>query len=396
MNNDNVDKIYDNFLNVIDEVTDKYNNLKPGEQLSDADINKVKNVLKTARDVSNDNNVLLSPEDVKIPDDIPDVEKEAVNSTYSMESGITVSTGESPSKMKGDLDTEFNIDNDEYTMNLLNEHFGEIEDLDKVAIIINRINNGEDFNIYEELPSSMKLIIDNEAAKYPDYRMVRNMIAKSVIYELSKEVKNNAGMDLDDFLSDIKKDIKEYSDEISKETAKFAVDMMKENKDIISKALEDAVEKKDEDKINKLNSINTGLIDAESLSDFIDFCKKVKIKKFDLEKPKRYYNDFNNKYENHKYNIYDVSACVNILDRHFEDNHNKNLALIIAFCKYCMNYSPNNLYEHTFMYYFIKNIIMLDRLKPRGLTFVDDNKEYKDLYNNIYSKLNKCMENIRI
>ena len=59
-----------------------------------------------------------------------------------------------------------------------------------------------------------------------------------------------------------------------------------------------------------------------------------------------------------------------------------------------MNYNPDNIYEHTFMYYFIKNIITLDRLKPRGV-FVDIEGAI-ETYNSIYNNIEECLEYIRL
>ena len=394
-NTNNVDKVYDNLMNTIDEMDKKYAELKPGEQLSDKDFKKVSNALKEANKLveSSDDDI----NNVQIPENIPeDREPHVANLRHDNSTGISVVTEDRPSKFTGDLDTEYNISNDDI-INMLNDHFGEMEDLKVISELIKRKANGEQFNVYKELPSSFKLIVDSEAVKYPDPKQVRNMISEMMLNELAEEVKKNAGMDIDDLLLDIRKDLEKYADGLSTETAKFSLDMNKENLETLEEAIKKATEDNDQEKLDRFISIKKAIEDSNNLNDFKEYCKKVKIKKFDIEKPSRWFQDLLRKYENHKYNIYNISDCDKVLDRHFnnDDNyHIRNIALLITFCKYTMNYNPDNIYEHTFMYYFIKNIITLDRLKPRGV-FVDIEGAI-ETYNSIYKNIEECLEYIRL
>lgn len=392
-NGERIDDAYNKLTNAISDMDKKYNQLKPGEVISDKDFKNLSDILKEVREVSEDKDIqkeYLADIDKDVP---AYTEPHVVNERRDNKTGLFAVTEDSPSTFKGNLDTSYNISNDTI-LDILNEHFGEIEDLDKVSEIITRRANGEVFDIYKELPQSMKNIVDAEAVKYPDYRTVRKMIADMLINELADEVKKNAGMDMDDFMRDIKKDIMSFSDELSRDTARLSIDMMADNLESVNLAISKATEENDQEKLKRFTDIKQGMLDADNLEKFKEFCKRVKIKKFDIEKPSKWYRNFLMKYENHKYNIYDISDCEAILFRHFDDDSRKNIALLIAFCKYCMNFSPDSIYEHTFMYYFIKNIVILDRLKPRGMFLDIDND--KEIYYHIYDNIKECMNLIKL
>ena len=53
---------------------------------------------------------------------------------------------------------------------------------------------------------------------------------------------------------------------------------------------------------------------------------------------------------------------------------------ILAFCKYTMNMKPDNVFEHTFMYHFVTNIIYLDT------------NDSSDMENTIKDNIRKCLD----
>ena len=240
-NGERIDDAYNKLTNAISDMDKKYSQLKPGEVISDKDFKNLSDILKEVREVSEDKDIqkeYLSDINKGVP---ADAEPHVVNERRDNKTGLFAVTEDSPSTFKGDLDTSYNISNDTI-LDILNEHFGEIEDLDKVSEIITRRANGEIFDIYKELPQSMKNIVDAEAVKYPDYRTVRKMIADMLVNELADEVKKNAGMDMDDFMRDIKKDIMSFSDELSRDTAKLSIDMMADNLESVNLAISKATE----------------------------------------------------------------------------------------------------------------------------------------------------------
>jgi hypothetical protein len=101
---------------------------------------------------------------------------------------------------------------------------------------------------------------------------------------------------------------------------------------------------------------------------------KIKIRKIDIEKYDKVVREFNYKYINSKLNINLASDLVLCIPRHLATSSRKIspdkitpqtvVAFVVAFCKYCSNFSSENVVEHTFMYYFIKNILRLDVTPP--------------------------------
>ena len=73
-----------------------------------------------------------------------------------------------------------------------------------------------------------------------------------------------------------------------------------------------------------------------------------------------------------------------ILDRNLPSYINMDdiRKFLITFCKYCRNFKPENIVEHTFMYYFIMNIRTLDIYNKDD---EKDNEFYKKFINNIVS-----------
>ena len=187
-NGERIDDAYNKLTNAISDMDKKYSQLKPGEVISDKDFKNLSDILKEVREVSEDKDIqkeYLSDIDKGVP---ADAEPHVVNERRDNKTGLFAVTEDSPSTFKGDLDASYNISNDTI-LDILNEHFGEIEDLDKVSEIITRRANGEIFDIYKELPQSMKNIVDAEAVKYPDYRTVRKMIADMLVNQLADEEK---------------------------------------------------------------------------------------------------------------------------------------------------------------------------------------------------------------
>ena len=69
------------------------------------------------------------------------------------------------------------------------------------------------------------------------------------------------------------------------------------------------------------------------------------------------------------------------MDRHLGTSHLQNTLICIAFCKYCKDMNPDNMNEHTFMYYFIRNIIAIDRLNPKGRLYEGMDEKSRSFYN---------------
>ena len=128
---------------------------------------------------------------------------------------------------------------------------------------------------------------------------------------------------------------------------------------------------------------------AYELNELKEYCKKCKIRPIDVENPTKENNKdinhildiYNNNPNFNIYNIYNAQAA---LERNLptEDEPYTSIhcrAFLIAFSKYCMNFSPTNTYEHIFMFYTIYNILLTDVNKGEkasiSVKFLDNVRE---------------------
>ena len=257
--------------------------------------------------------------------------------------------------------------------------------------------------LYDDLPPILKKAVTDIAAQsanegpsfaYLHNKSILNYISNIVIQQLVDEYnKKNAGIDIDTMLKGFDESINKMQNDMSKEFGDMLMTFDDERKAEIDAAIERCKKEGKEDSIIKLQKMKDVIDDAYNLDKFSEFCKKVKIKKFDLEKPKKIFLSFNSKYEKHANNINDIQYCPIVLDRHLED-HDSNLKLCLAFCKYCMNFSPDNIEDHTFMYYFIRNIILIDRINPKGKLYETMDEKSKKFYDGFIENLKKCISNL--
>ena len=116
------------------------------------------------------------------------------------------------------------------------------------------------------------------------------------------------------------------------------------------------------------------MADAYSLKPLIAAASKIRVKKFDIEKPSRVYNVIHSKYRRDpRYNIYSLTSAQPVLSNHLyndglitKEDHDKNITatkFLVIFAKYCANFHPQVVKEHTFIYYVVYNISLLDTYK---------------------------------
>jgi hypothetical protein len=272
-----------------------------------------------------------------------------------IESGkIKVDTDNSPITEKElkdivELDEDGNIDftNEEYKT---------------LLSIVNRRQNGEDFNIYKLLPNPIKKVInetigisEDSSIVTKEIRTIRNSMAESYIdqYIINASIARARG--------DLNKEMESLFKDTQQDIAEYTVGYTAER----NRAYREQVEAmEDEEQKEKLLKILDTIDSAYSLDPLKEFAKNCKIKKYDLENPKNYFRDFINKYSKSEYNIYDIKLTLPILERKIVDNEKYNnadvVAFLVCFCKYIRNFNSDNIVEHSFMYYVIYNIVLMD------------------------------------
>ena len=396
MNDNKVDELYDKLLDTSKELS-----------------NNNKNALNNLEEIKNN---LPEEENLNVlnKENNNTIEGEVVTGIYDPNTGnTTVAAASNDTKELSEShfnkfinDSNKPLEFDEIK-NLLDipesqaKELDEIQDAMKVNNLIKKKNSGIKIT-YDELPVFLKKSVEdiliksssNLSEAYLSTRSKRNYITNLLIQSLADEYnKKNVGIDLDTMLSGFDESINKMQDDMSKEFGDMLMSFDKDRKAEIDAAIERCKAEGKEESIAKLQKMRDTIDDAYNLDKFAEFCKHVRIKKFDLEKPKKIFQSFNNKYEKHANNINDIQYCPVVLDRHLED-HTSNMKLCLAFCKYCMNFSPDNIEDHTFMYYFIRNIILIDRINPKGKLYDSMDDKSKAFYDGFISNIKKCIENL--
>ena len=283
----------------------------------------------------------------------------------------------------------------------LSKNLGE-SDQDILVGILTRRMVGEKFNVYDAMTDTLKQQIDSlymsVASKAPKGSITKNQIATECIDELINDFKKStqSQVDLDTVLSGFDDELKKMTDDLSSELGGMMMSFDDERKAEIDAAIKRCEEEGNKAGIAKLTEMRDTVDEAFHLTKFIEFCKNCKVKNIEAKEPeKRVFDYFNSKYVKHKYSINDIRSCPIILDRHLIDyNHQQNTLICIAFCKYCQDMSPDNMGEHTFMYYFIRNIIAIDKLNPKGLTYDSMDERSKNFYDTFVNALKQAMANL--
>jgi hypothetical protein len=269
--------------------------------------------------------------------------------------------------MKDDGTIKFDTDALYKYIKLANIDADEAEILDMVSVIQLSVDSSkssnEDIDYYAKLPKSLKTKIDMACASNGvnlNSAMGRKFLkdsAKSLLDEIYIDfVRSNGNIDIDSMMMQLK----EYDTQMKNELRNLTIEEHAISIYMYIDTLKEKMEsEEDAEKKNTIGKIVNALQDSIDLTKFIEFCKRVRIKHFELEKPNKVFNAFNMKYENHRLSINNITNLAPYyISKSFPGLDTKVYnSISIAFCKYCLNYKPDNIAEHTFMYYFIRNMI---------------------------------------
>ncbi len=276
-----------------------------------------------------------------------------------------------------------------------------MESVNAIRSMIKRKIKGEKFSVYNEFPQLIKnkiadIVMDSGQ---PMNKQSLNFIANYILGEMVAAYENpgeNAIIDMETMLSNFDDQLQSMYDKGNTEIGKESLGIIEQTKVDVDKAIQRCIDENNPEGVERMQSIKSGIDEAYNLNKFINALAHIKIKKFDLEKPDRVYDIFVNKYRNHKYNINDIRVCPYILSRHFPNESEENLTrLCLSFCKYIQNMSPDNIEEHTFMYYFIRYIYLLDSLNPRGTLYESLEGKSKEFYDGFIGNLSIALSMIK-
>lgn len=245
-----------------------------------------------------------------------------------------------------------------------------VQDIDKVRQLLIKKNEKGKIT-YSDIPDVLKSKIDKVINQSigrggmatNQYKAVRNMIANSIIEEVHMQITNekisDVCVDLNTSIRNLVKN--EYSDI-------YSLQHKQEMNTFIVKMPEFAETKYADDPKKKqiMLDISDGYKQAHSLEKMYDAYmhggKKMKIRHIDLEDINKVIRNFEMKYENNNFTIRDINSAIDVLSRFVNSRFTDNVikGFIIVFCIYTSSMNPKNTEEHTFMYYFINNILSLD------------------------------------
>lgn len=244
----------------------------------------------------------------------------------------------------------------------------DLEDISPAVIqqmidLANRRKNKENFSVYNSMPDEIKKMIDDSARASGFTPMDKRY----------KEMKHTiANMLLDDFIAnvDMERIKHEFNSEIeqlfNKASNEIGEEIVGYSNEKIAKYKEAADKMEDTEKKQKLLDVLARIQEAYDLNELKEFAKKCKIKHFDLEKPSRHFDAYTRKYANSSYNIYSIEMARPIMYRNLNTGEkemysDKDInAFFIAFCKQTMNMKPENVLDHSYMYYVMYNIVLAD------------------------------------
>ena len=257
------------------------------------------------------------------------------------------------------------------------------EDVIKIMNLMNDYRKDNTIDVFARLPKKIQNVITTGIAKQGIPFNTAINIRKTMAREL-----------LNDLILDISVD--NYQVELNEQLDTLFGNMREEIRDMSIKNTKDQIEKltgiipelreKDPEKADRLLLVIDGMKNSfsyDKLSTAIKEKKIGRIRKIDLEKPKKIYDKFNRLYETSVYNIYDMNMLPSIMRKLLpEDISDEKIhRFLISFCKYCENndLKPDVLEEHSFMYYTVLNIVLLSL----GTKSVEEDEYAKEITDNI-------------
>lgn len=276
----------------------------------------------------------------------------------------------------------------EETYSKLNEFGLTNEETEQFTSVILRRLQGEKFSIYKELPMKIKNI-------------VRSMCGSNNINQLQA----CSEIVVDQFISELKieQEFVDFQDSLNKEIK--GLDMMnmydEYQNETMEKLLQKANELKDSEpeKAEKLTAIYNAYKDSfefETMKKALEEnWKEARRLDKEIKKYDRYCTEFNYKYKNSKFKINDITLVAHSLDRAMK-NHDVSISdikkFVVLFCRITRNMRPDDVVEHSYMYYTIKNILALDYMKIDSEAFIKTTENILEVIKLIDTKKREELE----
>lgn len=243
----------------------------------------------------------------------------------------------------------------------------------------------EAFNL---IPAIMKEKINAEIAKAGIPVGTANNYRKQAIKAVLDDILEGAEMEQCsiDFDKQIASIYKDYGNDIAFLYQSNMYEKIKTLRQSIEDMKKDNTDGSLDEKIETVHCIIDSLYESYELNEFADFAIRKKIKGIEREKSYKVFRDFTSKYDNSKFIISNVALIIEPLKKYCFFTEDEATDLAILFCKYCINMKPSNLEEHTFMYYFIANILSIQ------INGIKDENDEDEFANVLIDNLKNIME----
>ena len=271
------------------------------------------------------------------------------------------------------------------------------EDLKQLFNLANRYRTGQKFPYFNALPEFIKKEIDGlvnvgaseNNATSNDIKCLKNMLARELFDTIiTTNYSTKAFADISKFTTN---EINKEKEKLGGSIHDFNTKLREEYEVGFIKKAEELEANDDEDSKEKaanLREASRMFKQSYTYEDMYEAYKlgKIKVKNIQVEKLNRTCSEFNRKYYNNTFKINDIGMIIGVLDRKLDKKY--NIAAIkkftVAFINFTKNFTPANIPEHVFMYYFIQNILALDVDVPEN-----GQDEFNDL---LISNINKFLD----
>lgn len=290
--------------------------------------------------------------------------------------------------------TDFNIDHiQEAVKEVTIRDTTPITDIHKLRDLMIKKNQGEEIK-FSDLPEIFKEEISNKVTKEIGrgmssqyFNMCRNMMANELIENVytsvvQKELEE-ACIDLDTSIKNLAAE--EFGAEHSKQNEQYHNMFILKFPELAQTKYKD-----DPEKATLLMGVSEAFKQSQSLDLMYEAYKKgMKIRKIDVEKIDKTVRNFEMKYEKSKFTVRDLRQVPEVLRRHVSPSYTDKVldTFVAVFCKYTDKMKPENVDEHTFIYYFIDNILSLN--VP---TATQADKDFND---NLIKSINRFLNEIK-
>lgn len=268
-------------------------------------------------------------------------------------------------------------------------------DYKAVVELVEKYKRGDKFSYFNSFPKIIQDQIKNMCGFGSDY-IAYTMQSRTLLNDMAETLLGNMlQSQYTDALTDA------YQEGIKEASLKGVKNINKDeywtyirrffNHDILDK-IKEYEEKGENDKAERCRGIFYAFKESYNFNIMKDLylnTGKLRVKKIMIEKFERTCKEFNSQYENNSRTIIDVHQTLKALDKAADKKFDLDVIkeFICTFIRYTQykNMKADDIVDHTFMYYFIFNIVTIDTCNPE----VEEDVQFRD---QLISNINEFLQ----